>query len=476
MAQAQKKKPTTANGWIQLGNRTNKQIQNMKRPYKNKDIPIPPEIRKKIFPLRVKRYNAYLQGVKMGASLESVRVKDARKKIANTLGAPKKVKKESSEFTKPVGTKPGEAEETMTFTTVEVFGKKEAARLAKADKRRERSLAKKESNSTLQKKGRSSEYHQEIMSWLMMDPEYARLVNKVQFKDQRIKQASEALRLFGKRMYLNIEDKEGVGQLLDSVSSERRVTVEFEKERIALLKNLEPHFGEEFPEARAAYNRFVRAEEQALMRKQRQTQPFHEIKMARRIDYEEIKLKPGSLPKNLARYEMPDSDLRDVLAAARGPGKKIREMQLAQIAIETETKERIYRTVVKNMPPPKKRSANEKRFLRKFREAANNDLIELEQFLQMAGIDTGTAGAVTLAFAEEAVRKVGIPTRTITEEGRMVVARAKLPRRKKKLLPGKREEVKPTVVARATTKRPRKGKKPVKLARLAKPKKGKKKV
>ena len=308
MAQAQKPKPTTAKGWIQRGNQINLEVKTAKGRRKNK--------------LRNQRLTAYVNAVRLGASPEEIKDKSIRKEVQKKISVGPQ-KKEIPAFRKTQEEKPKKkkdsvwvSENEMDFTLlpkkeldnllVEV-DKAATAQLAKAGakskkvqtKAKTAKAPKEISSPKLMADVRtSSEYRQEIMNWLMLDPEYFSLNNlagyrdRTEYRDQRIKETSKAIKLFGSYKELSVENKEAISQLLDSVTAERLITIDFEKERIALLKKLEAHFGDEFPEARAAYSRFVRAEDGALKKRERQKRPYYEIKIAKRIGHEELQAKP----------------------------------------------------------------------------------------------------------------------------------------------------------------------------------------
>jgi hypothetical protein len=140
---------------------------------------------------------------------------EAPSHIAKALGAPKK--KEPSEFTKPKEEAP--KEETMVFTTVELYGAKEAAKMAKADEKRERMLAKmtpkqkkeywatqeespKEKTVAMKvempkKKAITGEMRVRVRAWLSKDIEYLRAVRKIAKHRELAEEASKLAKKLG---------------------------------------------------------------------------------------------------------------------------------------------------------------------------------------------------------------------------------------------------------------------------------------
>ena len=363
--------------------------------------------------------------VRLGASPEEIKDKSIRKDVQKKISVGPQ-KKEIPAFRKTQEEKPKKKKGSLLVSENEtdftLLPKKELDKLLlEVDKSATAQLAKAEAKSKkVQAKVKrakapkeisspklmadvrtSSEYRQEIMNWLSLDPEYSSLNNMTGDRDQRIKETSKAIKLFGSYRKLSVENKEALSQLLDSVTAERLITIDFEKERIALLKKLEAHFGDEFPEAQAAYSRFVRAEENALKQRERQKRPSYEIKMARRIGHEELRAKPGTLVRNLAKYEIPDSKLKVMLAAARSPkqkSEKDEEWEMAQ---------------------------------------------DLTKSLEKAGVDVEDPHEVIAAFARAAVRDLGTPART-------TIARAERPKyKRKKRAPPTLEEEEDMLLSRA---------------------------
>ncbi|MBD3398353.1 hypothetical protein GF412_04010 [Candidatus Micrarchaeota archaeon] len=277
MAQKQKTKPSTPKEWIQKGNRIHRQIHALKKEGGN---------RKKIARLRPKRYNAYLEAVRAGASIEDIPFKDAQKYVMEHIGErvakAKPKKQEPTEFKRPAQEhKPKKYK--MVFTTEEVYGKKEARRLARQDRRYKRMLARmspkqkeryfKKMDENIRKAGltetavseskgiampekgmRSSEAQKYVRSWLGEVPEYQEHKRKASEHLTSATRASKIARV----LYRPTEHKEEVMESLDELFFHKHRSIEERREMEKIMEAKKAEFEKEHaskPELIRAYSR-----------------------------------------------------------------------------------------------------------------------------------------------------------------------------------------------------------------------------
>jgi hypothetical protein len=169
LAQKQKPKPKSPKEWISEGNRIHRQIHALKGEEGN---------RKKIAHLRPKRYKAYLEAVKSGASIDDIPFKDAQKYVREHLGTgianAKPKKQEHSEFRKSM---------------------KEVEEFEKTSKQKKLPVPKKTEELVTQIS--SPKLAREVRAWLNTFSEYKKIKAEIQKMEKEVDAASQALIRYG---------------------------------------------------------------------------------------------------------------------------------------------------------------------------------------------------------------------------------------------------------------------------------------